>query len=950
MRCVTRLTICLLLPALFAAAAAGRDEPKQDKAKDLTSAPSGFDAKRDGIDRGKLETVEYDSKVVDGKRKAQVYTPPGYSKDKKYPVLYLLHGIGGDETEWTRGGVANVILDNLYADKKLVPMIVVIANGRASKDVTARSPFNQQGPAFAAFEKELLDDLIPFVEKNYSVKGDRESRAIAGLSMGGGQSLNFGLGHLETFAWVGGFSSAPNTKRPADLLKDPDDAAKKLRLLYLACGDKDSLFRISEGVHKMLDEKKVPHVYNVVPGGQHDFKEWKNDLYHFSQMLFREPGQDKKEPDKKEPDKKADESKPASTNIGNAAYPRIHPDLRLTFQLKAPEAKSVKVVGNFGLGKGGPWEMEKDEKGVWTVTTPPVIPGFHYYTFSVDGVQMSDPASDSFFGTGRPTSGIEIPEKGVDFYYAKDVPHGEVRSRWYNSKVTGQTRHIMVYTPPGYDADPKKRYPVLYLQHGGGEDETGWVKQGHANFILDNLIAAGKAKPMIVVMEKGYATKAGEPPQPPGPGRGPGAFEDVVLKDLIPLIDSTYRTFPEREQRAIAGLSMGAGQAMQIGLTHLDTFSAVGAFSGAGRNSDVKTAFGGVFADPAAFEKKMSLLYLHAGTVSLDEGIHKSAEGLYDSLKQAGIKNVVFQDAKGFAHEWQTWRYALKDFAPRLFAEKKSADNPKEPKADEPKGPKTGGSFEVEVHKDIPYVEKDADERQKLDIYSPKGAKDAPVLFFIHGGGWTQGSRSGFDRIGRTIAKNGIVFVSTGYRLSPKVQHPAHIQDVARGFAWTAANIEKYGGSKDAIFVSGHSAGGHLCALLATDDDYLKAEKLSLSNIKGVIPVSGVYVVSTRMKNIFGDDAEVAKKASPQNHAREGLPPFLILYGDAEANQLGKQAEAFAPALKEKKVETAIVVGKDRNHGTIMMKMSDEDDPATQAVLEFIAKHSSLKLAPKESK
>jgi enterochelin esterase-like enzyme len=316
--------------------------------------------------------------------------------------------------------------------------------------------------------------------------------------------------------------------------------------------------------------------------------------------------------------------------------------------------------------------MERGEGGVWTVTTLPVIPGFHYYTLSVDGVQVNDPASDAFFGTGRPTSAIEIPEKGVDFYLPKDVPHGEVRSRWYPSKVTGQTRHVMVYTPSGYDTDRDQRYPVLYLQHGGGEDETGWTRQGRVNFILDNRIATGKATPMIVVMEKGYATRAGATAQPGGPGRGDGgAFEDVVLKDLIPLIDSTYRTIPHRDQRAIAGLSMGAGQAMRIGLTHLDTFSAVGAFSGGGGQVDVKTAFGGVFADPEAFDKKVSLLYLHAGTVSFDARIHESSERLYQALQQAGIKNVVFRDAKGFAHEWQTWRYALYDFAPRLFQQKK---------------------------------------------------------------------------------------------------------------------------------------------------------------------------------------------------------------------------------------------------------------------------------------
>src|ERR1700687_4863332 len=226
-------TACAVLLALSCAGVHGQDKAgKQDQAQGLPPAPKGFDVKRDGIDRGKLETVEYESTTVGAKRKAQVYTPPGYSKDKKYPVLYLLHGIGGDENEWTRGGVANVVLDNLYADKKIVPMIVVLPNGRAAKDLGPRDPFPRQSPAFAAFEDDLLKDLIPFIEKNYSVNTDRESRALAGLSMGGGQSLNFGLGHIDTFAWVGGFSSAPNTHRADDLLKDSADAAKRLKLLY----------------------------------------------------------------------------------------------------------------------------------------------------------------------------------------------------------------------------------------------------------------------------------------------------------------------------------------------------------------------------------------------------------------------------------------------------------------------------------------------------------------------------------------------------------------------------------------------------------------------------------------------------------------------------------------------------------------------------------------------
>jgi enterochelin esterase-like enzyme len=287
---MTRL-IALALTAvgcLTAAAPAQPGDGKKDAPADRFAAPpKGFDTRRDGVDLGKLQTVEYDSSTVGGKRKAQVYTPPGYSKDQKYPVLYLLHGIGGDENEWTRGGRADVILDNLYADKKAVPMIVVLPNGRAAKDLTPRDPIPKQAPAFAAFEKDLLTDLIAFVEKNYAVKADRESRALAGLSMGGGQSLNFGLGHLDTFAWVGGFSSAPNTKKADDLVKDPADAAKKLKLLWVSCGDRDRLLPTSRGLHDALAEKKVPHVWHVHTGGGHDFAVWKADLYHFVPLLFR---------------------------------------------------------------------------------------------------------------------------------------------------------------------------------------------------------------------------------------------------------------------------------------------------------------------------------------------------------------------------------------------------------------------------------------------------------------------------------------------------------------------------------------------------------------------------------------------------------------------------------------------------------------------------------------
>ena len=264
----------------------GPIELKPDDKAAFPNAPDGYDKAREGIAHGKLEMVEYDSKSVGNKRKALVYTPPSYSADTKYPVLYLLHGIGGDEEEWRRGGHPEIILDNLIADKKAVPMIIVMPNGRAQTDDRPGPNAMGTAPAFGKFDQDLLGSLIPFIEGKYSVINDRESRALAGLSMGGGQSLNFGLGNLDTFAWVGGFSSAPNTKPAAELVPDPEKATKQLKLLYVSCGNKDGLIRISQGVHAYLKEKNVPHTWHVDEHA-HDFQHWKKALYQFSQLIFK---------------------------------------------------------------------------------------------------------------------------------------------------------------------------------------------------------------------------------------------------------------------------------------------------------------------------------------------------------------------------------------------------------------------------------------------------------------------------------------------------------------------------------------------------------------------------------------------------------------------------------------------------------------------------------------
>src|SRR5580700_5713032 len=371
---------------------------------------------------------------------------------------------------------------------------------------------------------------------------------------------------------------------------------------------------------------------------------------------------------------------PASTNVWGADYPRVDSTGRVQIRVKAPDATKVRL--NFWSGPKV--DMEKQPDGFWTVTTAPLVPGFHYYTLIIDGAEVSDPNTHAFFGGGKPASGVEVPEPGSTYYSVQDVPHGAVREVWYNSKVTGTWRHALVYLPPDYDAQTKTRYPVLYLQHGGGEDESGWIRQGKANFILDNLIASGSTKPMIIVMANGYASRAGYvvPDLTGKPFGSPefmkvmqermGAFEDDMTQALIPFVDKTFRTLSDRDHRAMAGLSMGGMQTFQVTFDHLDLFSYIGGFSGAGgmlvlgnRKLDPKTDYNGVFADPGAFAKKVHVLWIGVGTQE-PERLRSGLLRLHTSLQDEGVQHV-FYESPGTDHEWQTWRRDLKEFAPLLF-------------------------------------------------------------------------------------------------------------------------------------------------------------------------------------------------------------------------------------------------------------------------------------------
>ncbi len=348
--------------------------------------------------------------------------------------------------------------------------------------------------------------------------------------------------------------------------------------------------------------------------------------------------------------------KPSSTNTFLAQYPAVNAQTRQAiFRVVAPHASSVMV----DLA-GKKYPMTRDEKGVWTCTSDPQVVGFHYYAIMIDSVPVMDRNTEAFFGSNWESSGIEIPEGPEGDYYRfnKNIPHGQVRSLYYWSEINGMERHCNVYVPAEYESNTEKKYPVMYLLHGWGEDENGWSNQGHMANIMDGLIHAGKAVPMIVVMDCGDIKTNSDVRK-----ASTNDVTQIYIKDLMPFIESNFRTKNDRQNRAMAGLSRGGFQTTMTVFANLDKFAWMGTFSGffSRPGQDVTEGFNGVFKDPAAFNKQINLLFISTGT---EEGRPKEA---VEALKAHGIKNIVYHESQGTAHEWLTWRRALNEFAPLLF-------------------------------------------------------------------------------------------------------------------------------------------------------------------------------------------------------------------------------------------------------------------------------------------
>lgn len=349
----------------------------------------------------------------------------------------------------------------------------------------------------------------------------------------------------------------------------------------------------------------------------------------------------------------------AETNINANGYPRILNDLRAVFSIKAPEANHIQVQVGQNV------DMVKDENGVWTCTTEPLVPGFHYYNLLIDGVNVSDPASESFYGCGRMYSAIDVPEKGCDFYTLKDVPHGVVRSTNYFSKQTNSWRPVNIYTPPSYDRESNRKFPVLYIQHGGGEDHRGWSQQGKTAIILDNLIAEGKAKEMIVVMANGNVAGGGYN------RKGMEPFINEMIHNIVPFVEANYRALADKKHRAIAGLSMGGGQSFYTGLQNTSVFGSVAMFSSgifggvtmAGMKPfNAEDEIPGLLTNPEFFNKELDLFYISMG----EQDVRIDATTKQVALFREKGLNVTYTTFPG-DHEWQVWRKSLHDLAPRLF-------------------------------------------------------------------------------------------------------------------------------------------------------------------------------------------------------------------------------------------------------------------------------------------
>lgn len=627
------------------------------------------------VPHGTVSICQYTSSVNGHRKESYVYTPYGYEKEleKTYPVLYLQHGVGENETGWVWQGKMNFILDNLLAEGLCKEMIVVMSSGYAF--------LPEEDPIFfpGDFDRELTTDIIPFIEANFRVKHGRNNRAMAGLSLGSVQSADTVSRHMELFSALGVFSGV--SLDPVS--KIAKDEKNQLECMFLSCGTEEKeLVEAIENVSKQLEENGKSCVKKTYPGF-HEWHVWRKSLRDFAKLLFTwseeenadvAPFQEKNATEEQllqqtveeqmmffDPVYKQvifavdEEGKPAGR------YKNIPHGIRLTkdggavFSLFAPGAKKVEV----NVFDCGTIELLSDEKepDLFVGKIDNLEPGFHYVSFLVNGTEVLNPDAPSGYGCFKTMNYIEVPEPDFKTYYLNNVPHGKFHLNYYRSSQTGRMKLCYVYTPAEYEIHPEKKYPVLYLQHGGGENEISWIHQGKIGNMADNLIAEGKMKEMIIVLNTGYAFR-------PDGNNHPalGAFEEELVEDCMPFIEDRYRVLPGKEFTAMAGLSMGAMQAQKTVFHHPDKFAWAGIFSGGLVIEDQEENNTNLLYNPENYNNTFKMIYVGCG--KSDFSYEETKQHVDEVLSHGVPLEVFFEEGR---HDWTFWRHCTADFLTKVF-------------------------------------------------------------------------------------------------------------------------------------------------------------------------------------------------------------------------------------------------------------------------------------------
>ena len=635
------------------------------------------------VPHGEVQFHRYYSSVNKHVKNCYVYTPPAYgcNPEKKYPVLYLQHGVGENETGWLWNGKLNFIMDNLIAEGKCEEMLVVMCSGYAFCP--------EEDPVFypGDFDRELIHDCIPYIEASFQVKKGRENRALAGLSLGSAQAALSVAKHQEMFAYLGMFSGVRY-----DVLETimEQNEQHSMHYIMLTCGaGEEGLDIVQKEFTEKFSKMGISAEQRSYPGF-HEWHVWRESVRDFVQGICKATfGQGNTAAQEAvftvERTELAVEQLDAQTYaehmlFGDPVYKglvlavdekgmpagkykdihsgvEIEADGEARFWVQAAGAKTVEVeiwgMGRTPLTKA---DGEEGEIGLWTGTVSGIEPGFHYHGYLVNGTQIVSSDAPVGYGGFRTVNYLEMPERDFEEYRIRQVSHGAVHMNYYRSNMTGRTNICYVYTPPSYGRDLDKRYPVLYLQHGGGEDETGWIWQGKIANIADNLLAQGKMQEMIIVMHSGYAF--------PEDGYHPSLTGVIrtIPEESVSYIDGCYRTVADREHRAMAGLSMGGMQTQRVVFEHPELFAWAGIFSGGLVIKDEECDYSDVLLHPEVFAERFRMLFVACGTQEIFyEDTRKNA----DTVLAHNVP-IDMYEAYGY-HDWTFWRHCVKEFLPKLF-------------------------------------------------------------------------------------------------------------------------------------------------------------------------------------------------------------------------------------------------------------------------------------------